>query len=102
MLCRGILGVAGVVGSSAAFYWLISTHELERLSDWLISLHKRACGIRVGLWHAEVGQEQGGSCLLKFLGEADESTKIKFNQSLVKALEPCKSFTKYFTKCFAV
>ena len=66
-----------MVGSSAAFYWLISTHELERLSDWLISLHKRACGIRVGLWHAEVGQEQGSGRLLKFLGEADESTEIR-------------------------
>jgi len=26
-----------VVGGSAAFYWLISTHELEQLSDWFIS-----------------------------------------------------------------
>ena len=52
-----------------AFYWLISTHELERPSDWLISLHKRACGV-------EVGREQGGGRLLKFLGEADESTEI--------------------------
>ena len=65
-----------MVGSSAAFYWPISTHELERLSNWLISLHKRACGTRVGLWHAEVGQEQGGGRLLKFLGQADELTKI--------------------------
>ena len=68
--------MAGVLGSSAAFYWLISTYKLERLFDWLISLHKRACGIRVGLWHAEVGQEQGSGCLLKFLGEADKSTEI--------------------------
>ena len=39
-LRRGILGVVGVVGSSAAFYWLINTHELERPSDLLIS----SCG----------------------------------------------------------
>jgi len=61
--------VAGVAGGGAAFYWLISTHELERPSNWLISLHKRACGV-------EVGREQGGGRLLKFLGEADESTEI--------------------------
>jgi len=61
--------VVGVVEGSAAFYWLISTHELERPSDWLISSHKRACGTRVG-------REQGGGRLLKFLGEADESTEI--------------------------
>jgi len=61
--------VAGVVEGGAAFYWLISTHELKRPSDWLISLHKRACGV-------EVGREQGGGRLLKFLGEADESTEI--------------------------
>jgi len=30
----------------------------------------------MGLWHAEVGREQGGGRLLKFLGEADESTEI--------------------------
>ena len=30
----------------------------------------------MGLWHAEVGQEQGGGRLLKFLGEADELTEI--------------------------
>ena len=65
-----------MVGSSVAFYWLISTYELKRLFDWLISLHKRACGTRVGLWHTEVGREQGGGRLLKFLGEADESTEI--------------------------
>ena len=65
MLCKGILGVVGVVEGSAAFYWLISTYELKRLSDWLIS----SCGTRVGLWH-------GGGRLLKFLGEADESTDI--------------------------
>ena len=35
-----------------------------------------ARGTRVGLWHAEVGREQGGGRLLKFLGEADESTEI--------------------------
>ena len=70
--------MAGVVEGSAAFYWLISTHELERPSDWLISSHKRACGTRVGLWHAEVGREQGGGRLLKFFGEADESTKGLF------------------------
>jgi autophagy-related protein 11 len=70
-LRRGILGVVGVVEGSAAFYWLISTYELERPSDWLISLRGP-----VGLWHAEVGREQGGGRLLKFLGEADESTEI--------------------------
>lgn len=58
--------MVGVVEGSAAFYWLISTHELERPSDWLIS----SCGTRVGLW------QQGGGRLLKFLGEADESTEI--------------------------
>jgi len=46
-----------VVEGSAAFYWLISTHELERPSNWLISSYKRACGTRVGLWHGEVGRE---------------------------------------------
>jgi len=40
--------VAGVVEGGAAFYWLISTYKLERLSDWLISLHKRAYGVEVG------------------------------------------------------
>jgi len=30
----------------------------------------------MALWHARVGQEQGGGRLLKFLGEADESTEI--------------------------
>ena len=62
--------MAGVVKGSVAFYWLISTYELERPFDWLISLHKRACGV-------EVGREQGGGRLLKFLGEADESTEIR-------------------------
>ena len=59
-----------MAGGGAAFYWLISTYKLEQPSNWLISLHKRAYGV-------EVGREQGGSRLLKFLGEADESTKIK-------------------------
>jgi len=68
--------VVGVVGGGAAFYWLISTHELERPSDWLISLHKRACGV-------EVGREQGGGRLLKFLGEADELTEIKSLRSVL-------------------
>ena len=68
--------MVGVVKGSVAFYWLISTYELERPSDWLISLHKRACGV-------EVGREQGGGRLLKFLGEADESTKIILNVYLV-------------------
>ena len=58
--------MVGVVEGSAAFYWLISTHKLEQPSDWLISPR----GTRVGLW------QQGGGRLLKFLGEADESTEI--------------------------
>ena len=61
--------MAGVVKGSVAFYWLISTYKLEQLSNWLISLHKRACGVKVG-------REQGGGHLLKFLGEADELTEI--------------------------
>ena len=65
--------MAGVVEGSAAFCWLISTHELERPSNWLISLHKKACGTRVGLWHARAG----GGRLFKFLGEADESIEIR-------------------------
>ena len=63
------MGVVGVVGVSVAFYWLISTYELERQSDWLIS----SCG---------AGGSRGGR-LLKFLGEADESTEISLAQYLI-------------------
>jgi hypothetical protein len=34
----------------------------------------------VGLWHAEVGWEQGGGRVLKFLGEADKSTEIRLTR----------------------
>ena len=80
-----------MVGGGAAFYWLISTHKLERPSDWLISLHKRACGV-------EVGREQGGGRLLKFLGEADESTEISLGRACThaKPRDLCTSLD-YFT-----
>jgi len=54
--------VAGVVEGSIAFYWLISTYKLEQPSNWLISLHKRAYG-------AKVGREQGVATSLNFLAK---------------------------------
>ena len=42
--CGSLRGVARYVG------WLASRSAT-------LSSHKRACGTRVGLWHAEVGRE---------------------------------------------
>ena len=48
-------GVTGGLGSSATFYWLMSSQELVRAANWLRSSHELAewgCGGRVGPYNA--------------------------------------------------